>query len=140
MQDFVFYLTDSLQKEKPGLVFPSEIDSDDYSGPGQFYLVTGDRDALQDTYKIHAYKEDEFVVVELKRNNRDSNIYSGLVDNKIGTFSFVAREMEHHQSYVGNVHKFKGFQFRYRLYLDSQQAENAALSFDFYFLGYTPFV
>jgi hypothetical protein len=135
MNEFVLYFTNSQIEGKSGLVFPSEIEDDNYYGIGSFYLQAENEVDLKEKYSIHAVRNEDIIIVDLQRSVNSKNFYTGFV-NEIGTFTFFAEKLATAKVYVGSTNEYQDTNFQYRLRLfNIQKAEKAVTEYDFYFIG-----
>jgi len=85
--------------EKTGLVFPSELDPDNYS-PGIWTIAIGRQDRLPDSFGFDAVNNNQIITTRLIRVNR--SVYK-VESEKHGKFFFrISRIFFRFDRYVGN--------------------------------------
>ena len=135
MNNYVYYLTKSSSNEKNGLVFPSEIEEENYYGIGNFFIDTQFDKELKDEYITFAIHNLELIKVVLKKNEKNKNFFDCYI-NEVGHFVFYADKLKKELNYVGQNGTYKNLKFLYRLRIwNTNSAEKAALDSNFYFVG-----
>lgn len=130
MKKNILYLTKSNTHLNYGLIFPSEIEDENYYGIGNLYIPT---DVLKPTYNIQAIRNDEIINIELTLNKND--IYTCDIDD-IGKFNFFVEKLHKPIEYIGRITQYKNMSMYYRLRLiNTDKAEYFAREYNFYFIG-----
>ena len=130
MKKNILYLTKSNTHLNYGLIFPSEIEDENYYGIGNLYIPT---DVLKPTYNIQAIRNDEIINIELILNK--NGIYTCDIED-IGKFNFFVEELHKPIEYIGRITQYKNMSMHYRLRLiNTDKAEYFAREYNFYFIG-----
>ena len=130
MNENILYLTKSNILNKYGLLFPSEIDDENYYGIGNLYIPNN---KLNKLYNIQAIHNDKIVNIELTLV--ENNIYTCNINN-IGNFSLKVEKLYKPLPYIGNISQYTNKNMHYRLKLiNTQKAEYYVREQDFYFIG-----
>ena len=130
MNENIFYLTKASIFDDYGLIFPSEIEDENYYGLGNLYIIGA---YLNNTYKIQAVFNEKIIEIELKLEN--TNMYTCDVKD-IGKFNFYIEKLYKPMKYIGQTNYLKNTEIYYRLRLiNTQKAEYYAREYNFYFIG-----
>jgi len=140
MKNYIFYLTKPSFSIEKGLIFPSELEDENYYGIGNFYILNKYNKELKYEYIIPAVHNNEILNLTMKKNENSKKFYTCFV-NEIGNFIFYAEKLKNDLPYVGRFKEYKDFVFSHRLRLwNIQNAERSVINHNFYFVGYTNIV
>ena len=126
----ILYLTKYNLSKENGLLFPSEIDDENYYSIGGFYIYDN---FLGLSYTIQAIYNETIINIELSLLNR--NVYICNVNN-LGVFKFFIEKLYKPIKYIGKDIRYKDLYINYRLRLiNTKKAEYYAKKYNFYFIG-----
>jgi len=132
MNDLVYYLIHS--PDGKGLIFPSELEDNNYYTIGSFYIAT---DNLSEKYIIYAVLGENIIKTNLHKVRDSSNFFINEID-KIGNFIFIAEKLNNKIHYSGKINQYKELILTYRLRIfNPTVAEQAAKKHNFYFIGFS---
>jgi hypothetical protein len=129
----VFYLCFSLEEEKSGFVFPSELDKNIYS-PGIFIVIAPLNYRFEDTYIFEAFDRRRHIKLELRRARKNTFLVS---TKKYGTFFFKAKLIQKtYNNYLGRHVSPSSNERLYEIIpLQPQRLEDVCRKHNFFFLG-----
>ena len=137
MNDLVHYLIKH-PVEGGGLIYPTEIEDDNYVGFGAFYLLGQPGMPIGDRYRFAAVRGEETIQTELLPFRRSRSFFQAEVGG-IGSFIFYAQPISFRPSYTGRVATGTGLLAIRRLRSwQPQELDRACREHKFYFVGYSP--
>lgn len=137
MSDLVHYMLRDPIKANT-LIYPTDLEHDDYVGAGGFFLLGASGAQPADYYRFLAIQGEQTLVVGLERY-RDSRSFFQAIIPDVGSFLFLAQPIPRSPSYAGTAPRSAGLQAIRRLRSWRPRAlDMACTSHDFYFTGYSP--
>lgn len=126
----IHYLVKNCFGGKGGLVYPSEIENDNYYTVGNLYILG---DQVEEEYIIHAIRDEEILELSLKKI---INGFFASVEG-IGDFIFYTERVSM-QEYTGGNSNIEDRNVLRRLRLsDAKYAEEVCKQHKFYFVGFS---
>lgn len=137
MKDMVHYLIRH-PVEGGGLIYPTEIEDDNYVGFGAFYLLGQPSTPVGERYRFSAVRGEQTIQTELLPFRGSRSFFQAEVGG-IGSFIFHAQPMPFRPLYTGAFSSSSDLVAIRRLRSWQPQAlDRACREHEFYFVGYSP--
>ena len=138
MSDLVHYLIRD-PSEKVGLIYPTELDDQNYTGFGAFYLLGNAGASIGERYYFYAIQGEQTVQTELLPFRGSRSFFQAEVP-RIGTFVFYAQPMPFRPAaYTGlNASSANLVALRRLRSWQPYELDRACREHAFYFVGYSP--
>ena len=99
MSDLVHYLVKH-PTEAGGVIYPTEIENDQYVGFGGFFLLGKPGSTIGDLYRFHAILGQQTFETQLTRFRNSKSFFRAEIP-RIGSFLFYAQSIGKRPSYIG---------------------------------------
>lgn len=124
--------------EARSLIYPTEIDNDQYVGFGGFFLLGKPGSALGDSFKFHAILGQQTLETQLIRFRNSKSLFLADVEN-VGSFLFYAQPIGNRPTYIGTDAQSQNLVALRRLRSwHPNELDQACRKHGFYFVGYSP--
>jgi len=121
-----------------GLVYPTELNVENYQAFGGFFLMGSEEDSPVEEYIFHAIYGEKFVKTTAMRYLNSKSFFRIEVKN-IGVFIFFAQPMSKKLPYIGSNDNLRGlFAIRRFRSWKPYALDQACREHAFYFIGTSP--
>lgn len=124
--------------QSQALVYPIELENNNYVGVGMFILFGGASSEPEQSYRFDAIYGEEIINLNLVQTRRGKNSFL-VVAPRIGNMEFLAHRMPNDTRYIGFQSELKN-QVAIRRILPKypEQLNEICKNHNFYFVGFSP--
>jgi len=136
MSDLIHYLI--RHPTLDGLIYPAELEDEEYFGFGSFYLLGKTGAFIGEAYRFYAIRGEETVQTTLLPYRNSRSFFRAEVTD-VGSFLFYAQPIARKPSYIGKAARASNLVAVRRLRSwQPDELDRACQEHNFYFVGYSP--